>query len=157
MCSTELMLSRSFVTSSALGLLAALALSVPAPVLAKAHPTPTPVATPAPVPEDPAVTVVARHEFVAWQAGVIDKDHYSAAAQGSLDDEAITHMSTALSSYGALVRTEWVGMFPITDGPAGVKGYTYRMICTNAPVYEQLMIGADGKIDSINFRKDLPK
>ena len=31
--------------------------------------------------------------------------------------------------------------------PASV-GYTYRMVCTNDAIFEQLMIGSDGKIDS---------
>jgi hypothetical protein len=117
---------------------------------------PTPTATPTLPPEDPAISAVARHEFVAWQAGVVDKNHYATAAQSSLTDDAISNMSKALSSYGALVHTVWLGHFPIVGGPPGVVGYTYRMECTNAPVFEQLMIGADGKIDSINFGKKPP-
>jgi len=143
-CSRGLRLFRSFVISAALVLTLG----------AGARPTPT--ATPTLPPEDPAITTVARHEFVAWQAGVVEKAHYAPAAQASLTDEAISNMSKALSSYGALVRIVWVGHFPIVGGPPGEVGYTYRMECTNAPVFEQLMIGADGKIDSINFLKKAP-
>ncbi len=73
-----------------------------------------------------------------------------------MTDDAVSNMSKALGSYGALVSTVWMGHFRIVGGPPGEVGYTYRMECTNAPVFEQLMIGQDGKIDSINFLKKLP-
>ena len=124
--------------------------------LGAAKPTPSPSPTPLP-PEDPAITALARHEFVSWQAGVIDKDHYVPAASDTLTDAAIQNMSSALSGLGALVRVEWFGHFNIIGGPPGTVGYTYRMDCTNDAIYEQLMIGPDGKIDSINFLKKLPQ
>lgn len=125
-------------------------------LIARAHPSPTPTATPTLAPEIPAITALARREFVAWQAGAVDKDHYVAAAQSQLSADAADKMSKALVSYGALVRTEWYGNFPIIGAPPGVVGYTYRMVCTNDAIFEQLMIGPDGKIDSINFSKKLP-
>jgi len=125
-------------------------------LIARAHPSPTPTATPTLPPENPAITAVARHEFVAWQAGAVDKDHYVTAAQAELTPDVTDKMSKALSALGALERTEWYGNFPIVGAPPGVVGYTYRMVCSNEPIFEQLMIGADGKIDSINFLKKLP-
>jgi hypothetical protein len=121
-----------------------------------ARPTPTPTPTPLP-PENPAITVIARHEFVSWQAGVVNKDHYVKAASDTLTDDALTHMSQALSGLGALVRVEWYGNFNIIGAPPGVVGYSYRMICSNGAIFEQLMIEPDGKIDSINFLKKLPE
>jgi hypothetical protein len=147
-------LSRSSVISVAF---AALALcSMPAPALAYAHnPGPAPTATPTLPPEDPAITTVARREFVAWQAGVVDRSHYSAQTQG-LTDEKIADTSKALSQYGALLQTQWAGPLGIQDAPSGVKGYVYKMICTGGMLYELLTIGPDGKVDGVIFRNKLP-
>ncbi len=125
-------------------------------LIARAHPSPTPTATPTLAPEIPAITALARREFVAWQAGAVDKDHYIDAAQTQLTSDAMDKMSKALIGYGALERTEWYGNFPIVGAPPGVIGYSYRMVCTNDAIFEQLMIGSDGKIASINFLKKLP-
>jgi hypothetical protein len=125
-------------------------------LIARAHPSPTPTATPTLPPENPTITALARREFVAWQAGAPDKDHYVDAAQSQLTPDVTEKMSKALVSYGALERAEWYGNFPIVGAPPGVVGYTYRMVCTNDAIFEQLMIGPDGKIDSINFLKKLP-
>lgn len=125
-------------------------------LIARAHPSPTPTATPTLAPEIPAITAVARREFVAWQAGAVDKDHYVDAAQGQLTADGTAKMSKVLVSYGALEQAQWYGNFPIIGAPPGVVGYTYRMVCTNDAIFEQLMIGSDGKIDSINFLKKLP-
>lgn len=125
-------------------------------LIARTHPSPTPTATPTLAPEVPAITAVARREFVAWQAGAVDKDHYVDAAQAQLTADGTAKMSKVLVSYGALEHAEWYGNFPIIGAPPGVVGYTYRMVCTNDAIFEQLMIGPDGKIDSINFLKKLP-
>jgi hypothetical protein len=147
-------LSRSCITSAALALL--LVLGAAAPALARPHGTPTPAATPTPGPEDPAITAIVRHEFVAWQTGSVDKTHYSADAQSTLTDDTIKHMSTALASYGALTSTDWLGGFAVVGGPPGVKGYNYRMNCTNSPVYMQMLIEPSKQIDAINFLKNNP-
>ncbi len=125
-------------------------------LIARTHPSPTPTATPTLAPEIPTITAVARREFVAWQAGAVDKNHYVDAAQAQLTSDGTAKMSKVLVSYGALEHTEWYGNFPIIGAPPGVVGYTYRMVCTNDAIFEQLMIGSDGKIDSINFLKKLP-
>jgi hypothetical protein len=125
-------------------------------LIARTHPSPTPTATPTLPPENPAITAIARREFVSWQAGAVDKDHYVEAAQAQLTSDVTDKMSKALVGYGALERIEWYGTFPIVGAPPGVVGYTYRMDCSNDAIFEQLMIGADGKIDSINFLKKLP-
>ncbi|HTV94271.1 MAG TPA: hypothetical protein VMG98_16330 [Verrucomicrobiae bacterium] len=125
-------------------------------LIARAHPSPTPTATPTLPPENPAITAIARREFVSWQAGAVDKNHYVEAAQSQLTPDITDKMSKALVGYGALEHTEWYGTFPIVGAPPGVVGYTYRMVCTNDAIFEQMMIEADGKIDSINFLKKLP-
>lgn len=145
---------RSFITSLGALLITLALLSVPA--IARPHPTPTPTATPAPPPEDPAITSIARHEFVAWQAGVVDKSRYAPVTQAKLTDKQINDTSSALANLGALVSTKWWGPLGIEGGPPGVKGYVYQMYCTNGMVYEQLTIdSATGKIDGIFFRDKL--
>ncbi|HEX8805908.1 MAG TPA: hypothetical protein VF741_03120 [Candidatus Aquilonibacter sp.] len=124
-------------------------------LIARAHPSPTPTATPTLAPENPSITALARREFVAWQAGAVDKDHYVAAAAAQLTPDVTDKMSKVLVEYGALERIDWFGNFPIVGAPPGVTGYNYRMNCSNGSIYEQLMIDPDGKIDSINFRKTL--
>jgi hypothetical protein len=148
-------LSRSFVTSVALAL--AVTAAVPAlPAIARTHPTPTPTATPTPPPEDPAVTAVARHEFVAWQAGVIDKNHYTPSMQAKMTDDQMAQTSKNLSSVGALEKTDWVGFYPAPPDVPGGHAYLYHMICANHSVYELLTIAPDGKIAGIAFRDTLP-
>lgn len=145
-------LFRSFATS-----VLALALVLAAPSMALARPHPAPTATPVPPPEDPAITTIARREFVSWQAGVVTKSRYAETTQAQLQDQKIATTSKELGMAGSLVRTEWVGPVVYDDAPPGVKGYLYRMICTNAAVYEQLTIGPDGKIVGILFRDKLDK
>jgi hypothetical protein len=135
--------------------LSGLTMCAPVAALARPRPTPTPTATPTPPPEDPAVTAIARREFVAWQAGVVTKSHYSSRTQG-LYPAKIDDTSKALSHFGYLTGVEWVGPLAISDGPPGEKGYVYRMNCVEGSVYEYLTIGADGKIDGIVFRDKLP-
>jgi len=124
-------------------------------LIARAHPSPSPTATPTLPPENPAITALARHEFVEIQAGSVDKSHYVDAAAAAMTTQATEKMSELLSSYGALIRVEWMGTFPVS-GPPGIMGYSYKMDCTTAPIFEQLVIDADGKIYSIDFLKKLP-
>lgn len=124
-------------------------------MLARSRATPTPSATPSPPPEDPAITAIARREFVQWQAGAVDRSHYAAVTQSKLTPEKIADTSRALATLGSLQRVEWDGPIGIVDGPPGVKGYLYRMFCTGGAVYETLTIGPDGKVDGIFFRDKL--
>jgi hypothetical protein len=117
--------------------------------------SPAPAPSPSPPPEDPAVTLVARREFVAWQAGVVDRSHYSSKTEG-LTQQKIDDTSHALSQYGALIRVQWMGPLAIQDGPPGVKGYVYKMICTGGSLYEYLTMGSDGKVDGVIFRDKAP-
>jgi len=151
----EPMSFRSFATS-ALALAAVVALSPAAP--ARPHPSPTPTATPTPPPEDPAVTIVARREFVAWQAGVVDKARYAAQTQAQLTDDKVLATSKALSVSGALVQTKWLGFATYENPPPpGVKSYVYEMLCSEANIYVRLTIGPDGKIDGIFFSDKPPQ
>jgi hypothetical protein len=146
-------LFRSFVISLAM----VVALLASLPFAASAHPraTPTPTPTPTPPPEDPAITAIARREFVAWQAGVVDKSRYSAAMQAVLTDDQIARTSKNLSAVGALERTQWLGPYPGPPATAGARSYLFHMFCSVQAVYELLTISPDGKIAGIGFRDTL--
>lgn len=151
MCLTESMLSRSF-TISAIALVAAIGL-MPAGAAARPHATPTPAATPTAPPEDPAVTTIAKREFVAWQAGIVNKSHYDPRTVATMTDKKLDDTSKALGVLGTLESVAWVAPLGIEDNTA--KGYIYQMKCSNFNVYEFLTIGTDGKIQGIFFKDKL--
>jgi hypothetical protein len=141
----------------AVALLAMVALA-PLGVAARSHPTPTPTATPTLPPEDPAITLIARREFVAWQAGVVNPDHYEKESQGNLNPDKIADTAKNLGALGTLESTQWLGPIAVIDPPANVKGsYLYKMHCESADVYEELTMATDGKVMGIIFRDKLPK
>lgn len=147
------MLSRLFVISAFA--LAAFIAVVPGHADAR-RATPAPTASPTPPPEDPAVTQIARHEFVAWQAGVVTPARYAEKAQAGLTADKIATTSKELGAAGTLVKTDWVGPLIVDDAPPGTHGYWYKMTCENSVVYERLIIAPDGKIDGILFRDKPP-
>lgn len=152
------MLSRSLSTKiAAAAVFAALAFALPHAGVAKAHPTPAPSASPTPPPEDPAVGRIARREFVAWQAGNIDRTRYAPQTSAKLSDATINHVATGLGRLGAFVRSEYLGPIPVdADAPKGINAYLYRMFCTNGTVYERLVIDGSGKVAGIVFMDKLP-
>jgi hypothetical protein len=149
------MLSRLFATSLALAAL--VTFGSPQPALARgAKPTPTPSVAPSVPPENPAVTLIARREFVSWQAGMVDAARYAPQSQSGLTPDRVTKISKELGAAGTLEKTEWVGPV-LVDGVPGAKGYIYKMTCSDAVVYERLILAADGKIDGVVFLDKLPK
>lgn len=148
------MLSRLFVIS--LLAIAALIAVVPGNAVAR-RASPAPTASPTPPPEDPAVTQIARREFVAWQAGVVSSNRYAAQAQAGLNPDKIAQTSKELGAAGTLVKTDWIGPVLVDDAPPGTHGYWYKMTCENSVVFERLIIAPDGKIDGILFRDKLPQ
>jgi hypothetical protein len=83
-------------------------------LIARTQPSPTPTATPTLPPENPAITAIARREFVSWQAGAVDKDHYVDAAAAQLTSDVTEKMSKALEGYGALMKTECTAPFQLS-------------------------------------------
>ncbi len=117
---------------------------------------PAPAASPSAPPEDPAITAVARREFVAWQAGVVTASRYAEQAQSGLTADHIATTSKELGQAGTLEKTDWIGPVIVDDAPPGTRGYWYKMTCENSAVWERLIIGPDGKIDGIVFRDKPP-
>lgn len=120
----------------------------------RAAPTPTPSPTPAPV-ADPAVTKLVRQQFVAWQAGSLNKAVYSPEVRGKLTDAMVDNVSKKLAMLGPLVDTVYVGPFFTNDIPSDAHGYIYQMMCREANVYLLMILDAQGKIATIYFKDKL--
>src|SRR5579863_8576514 len=96
--------------------IAAIALASVTPGFARPHPTPTPAPTPTPV-ADPAITKIARQQFVQWQAGSINKSLYAQQVLAKLDDKKIASTSAALGELGALEDVVFIGPWTGADFP----------------------------------------
>jgi hypothetical protein len=135
--------------------LIAVGLLVASPAGARPHPTPTPSATPTPPPADPAVTKLARQQFLAWQIGSIEKSLYDPRLLAQLTDAKIAETSKAIAPLGALIDTVYVGPFTGSDFPPDAKGYVYQMTCTQGKMYEFVVLTGEGKIATMFFRDTL--
>jgi hypothetical protein len=144
------MRDRLFAAATAAALLAAVSL----PAGARPHPTPTPSPTAVPS-ADPTITNVARHQFVAWQAGEINKSLYAPQVLAQLTDAKIAQTSQVLAALGALTDVVYMGRWINPDFPAGASGYIYQMRCTQGNVYLWLALDAEGKIATIFFKNRL--
>jgi hypothetical protein len=118
-------------------------------------------ATPAPSPSasapaaDPAVTKVARQQFVAWQAGSLNDALYAPEVVPKLTPEKVAEVSRALAALGPLVATDYVAPFSAADIPPGAHGYIYNMHCTGGSIYLWLILDPRGKIATIYFKNKL--
>ncbi len=142
-----------FVVLAVVIVAAALA-SVAAPSLARPHSTPTPAPTPTPI-ADPAITKLARQQFVSWQAGTINKSLYAQQVLDKINDAKITDTSTALGQLGALIDVVYLGPWVAADFPPGARGYAYQMRCSSGNIYLWLALDAQGKIATILFKNRL--
>jgi hypothetical protein len=123
---------------------------------AQARPAPTPTASPTPTPvADPAVTKIVRQQFVAWQAGSVNKASYSPQLRGKLTDAMIDDVSHKLAALGPLTDTVFVGPFFANDLPSDAHGYIYQMMCQSGNVYLFTVLDAEGKIATIYFKDKL--
>lgn len=131
-------------------LLAALAL----PSWGRPHAGPTPSPTPAPV-ADPAITKLARQQFVQWQAGSVNKSLYAEQVLRQLTDAKISETSQKLGELGALTDTVYVGRWINPDFPTDTSGYIYQMHCVSGNVYLWLAVDGQGKIAWFTFKNRL--
>jgi hypothetical protein len=124
------------------------------PSLARPHSTPTPSPTPSPV-ADPAITKVARQQFVQWQAGSVNKSLYAQQVLAKLSDAQIADASAKLGQLGALTDVVYIGRWIDATFPAGARGYIYQMRCVSGNIYLWLAFDAQGKIATILFKNRL--
>jgi hypothetical protein len=134
------------------GLFAAvLLLAGPAGARPKATPSPSPTVAPV---ADPAITKLARQQFLAWQIGTIDKSLYAADLLAKATDEKIADVSRHIAPLGALISLDYIAPFSGEDFPADAKGYIYQMNCSNGKIYEEIVL-TGGKIGYLYFRDTL--
>lgn len=133
-------------------LAAAVFFSVPAASWGRSHATPSPSPTPV---ADPAITKVARQQFVQWQAGIVNKSLYATSVLPRLTDAKISDTSHGLAQLGALTDTVFIGGWINPNFPPAVHGYIYQMRCVEGNVYLWIALDADGKIVTIFFRNRL--
>lgn len=138
------------------GALAAAAVTIlfafPAPSVGRPRPTPTPSPTPV---ADPAITKIARQQFVEWQAGVVSKSLYADSLLPELTDDKIAETSKALSHLGALTGTVFIGDWLNPSFPTGTRGYIYQMRCVEGNVYLWMALDGQGKIARFFMRNRL--
>lgn len=127
---------------------------LPTTGLARSHATPSPSPSPTPV-ADPAITKLARAQFVAWQAGVVNEHLYAAQVLDKIDAAKISDVSHALGSLGALIDTVYIGPWFDASFPAGARGYIYQMRCVSGNIYLWLALDPQGKIATIFFKNRL--
>jgi hypothetical protein len=151
--------SRLLRTSSSLklalgaGVLVTSLLASAPPSWGRTHATPTP--SPAPPIADPAITKIARQQFVQWQAGTVNKSLYAAQLQTQLTDAKIADTSKKLGDLGALDDMVFIGPWVNPDFPADVHGYIYQMRCVSGNVYLWLALDGRGKIATLFFKNRL--
>lgn len=121
---------------------------------ARPAPAPTPAPTASPV-ADPMITKIARQQFVAWQAGSINKRLYAAEVVPKLTDAKVNDVAHALSALGPLTDTTFVGPFAAADIPQGAQGYIYQMHCQEGNIYMWMILDSDGKIATVFFKDKL--
>jgi len=123
------------------------------PAAARSHAAPTPSPSPSPPPvADPAVTKIARQQFVAWQAGTLDHRLYVPELVAKLTPDKVDDVSRRLGGLGFLVDTAYIGPFVAPDLPTGSHGYIYQMICSAGKVYLWLVLDDQNKVATIFFR-----
>jgi hypothetical protein len=130
----------------------AIAAALAAPAGARTSPTPAP--TPTPV-ADPAVTKIARQQFVAWQAGSINKSLYATQLMPQLTDAKVGDVARVLAALGPLNDTVFIGPFAAPDIPPDAHGYIYQMRCAEGNIYLWLILDPTGKIASLFFKDRL--
>lgn len=121
---------------------------------ARPHPTPSPSPSPTPV-ADPSVSKLVRQQFVAFQAGNINKDVYAPQLRPKLTDAMVADLSRKLAVLGPLVNMVYLGRFYTSDIPSDAHGYIYQMLCNEGNVYLLTILDAQGKIATIYFKDKL--
>ncbi len=100
---------------------------------------------------------MAIRQFVAWQAGVLDRAQYTASLSAQIPDAKVQQNAATLGTLGALNNTVYLGPRDSAYAvPPGVHVYLYEMVCSNGTVYEQLTLDGSGKVAGIEFTDTIP-
>ncbi len=119
------------------------------PPSAMAAPSPAAAATAAPPPaENPVVTSEAKTQFLAWQAGKIDRSLYSAEANKQLTDALVSDVSAKLGAMGAPTKVTFLDQSTVS----GNVIYTYGVDTPKGKLQMLFALDKDNKISGIFFR-----
>jgi hypothetical protein len=105
-------------------------------------------ATAAPLAEDPAITAAVKREFLAWQAGKIDRSVYSAEMNKALPDSAVAQVSGQLRSLGAPTKFVYIDRSIVSEN----RAYTYGAETPKAKLRILYVLDTAGKISGLWFR-----
>jgi hypothetical protein len=109
--------------------------------------SPPPIPAPKPGPDDPARHKLAVQQFLAWQAGSVDRSLYDDAVNGELSDEVLDSATRTLANMGALQSAVYLG----TSHARGANIFVYKMTCERGSVNMDFALDPDGKIGIIFF------
>jgi hypothetical protein len=94
------------------------------------------------------VATAVKKQYLAWQAGKVDRDGFSAEMNKGLSDATVARVAAQLQSLGAptrftyMERTLWNGS----------RVYTYRVETAQAKLRMLYTVDAAGKITALWFR-----
>jgi hypothetical protein len=100
------------------------------------------------VPEDPAVGTAVKKQYLAWQAGKVDRNDFSAEMNKGLPDGTVARVASQLQSLGAATRFTYVERTLWN----GNRVYTYRVETAKAKLRMLYTVDAAGKITALWFR-----
>lgn len=129
------------------------AAATPSPAAAAASPVSAAAnasadATAAPLAEDPAITAAVKREFLAWQAGKIDRSGYDAEMNKALPDSAVAGVSAQLRSLGAPTKFVFIDRTIVSEN----RAYTYGAETPKAKLRILYVLDTAGKISGLWFR-----
>ena len=100
------------------------------------------------VPENPAVTARAKAEFLAWQAGKVDRAHYSTQAAKAFTDDKVAEIAPELEGLGKIQSFA----YGATAKAMSDTVYGYTVTCEHGTVRMTFVLDANDKIDGLYFR-----
>jgi hypothetical protein len=133
----------------------AIAAGVPSGAHAAADPQPAtsataPQALPTAAPdEDLAISARAKAEFLALQAGKIERSHYSKSASDALTDALLAQVAPQLKAAGDIKSMIYQGKILATNKDII---YQYTLVLTNYTAALTFTLTPDDKIDGLNIR-----
>lgn len=118
-----------------------------APPSPAATDAPPPIPSPKPGADDPKIHKIAVQQFLAWQAGQVDRTLYTDDVNSQLNDDMMDRATNTLAHLGALQQTTFKGI----SKPKGLDVYVYHMVCANGAVDMDIGLDPTGHIALIYF------
>ena len=111
------------------------------------HGTPPPIPSPVPTADDPKIHKLAVQQFLAWQAGTVDRSIYADDVNDQMNDVELDRATKTLANLGGLQTVTFRGV----SHPKSLDIYVYRMQCERGTVDMEFALSPEGKIVMIFF------